>query len=92
MGSSADGEGAGASTGHGVAYRPANAGATSPGPYDHRHELKQVCERSAWADAVHHCRLLKGSGMMAPNMATMLAYFTTDRASAAPALRSMLGG
>lgn len=32
----------------------------------------------------------KGSGMIAPNMATMLAYLTTDAAVPAPVLRKML--
>jgi glutamate N-acetyltransferase/amino-acid N-acetyltransferase len=33
----------------------------------------------------------KGSGMIAPNMATMLAFLTTDAAISAPALRAALG-
>jgi glutamate N-acetyltransferase/amino-acid N-acetyltransferase len=35
--------------------------------------------------------MAKGAGMIAPNMATMLAFFTTDAAVAAPLLRRALG-
>jgi len=39
---------------------------------------------------VHICGIAKGSGMIAPNMATMLAYIATDAAIGAGALQQIL--
>ena len=40
--------------------------------------------------SVQICGIAKGSGMIAPNMATMLGYVATDAAISAPALQALL--
>jgi glutamate N-acetyltransferase/amino-acid N-acetyltransferase len=55
-------------------------------------KTKQACQRFRVGKArftVAGC--CKGSGMIAPNMATMLAYLTTDAGVSASDLRSILG-
>ncbi len=52
---------------------------------------KQACRRLKIAGkTVHLAGVCKGSGMIAPNMATMLAFLTTDAAVSAPQLRKAL--
>src|SRR5262249_38174210 len=54
--------------------------------------LRKVATRTARIDGVTVTinGFAKGSGMIAPDMATMLAYVFTDAAIAAPALQAML--
>jgi glutamate N-acetyltransferase / amino-acid N-acetyltransferase len=52
----------------------------------------KVATRAAHIDGLPVCLngIAKGSGMIAPNMATMLVYLATDAAITPPALRAML--
>lgn len=56
-------------------------------------KMKQACQRFRVGKSrftIAGC--CKGSGMIAPNMATMLAYLTTDAGVSAAQLRPLLGG
>ena len=55
-------------------------------------KIKQVCERFRIGKTRYTIAgCCKGSGMIAPNMATMLAYLTTDAGLTAAELRPLLG-
>ena len=61
--------------------------------HDHRHEPKQVDVDFTPRRDLQRGGMAKGAGMIAPNMATLLAFFTTDAAVAATAARhGALGG
>jgi len=78
---------------------PAMAGALAPGGWDAAARAmmttdtfpKGACARpSIDGRAVNIAGIAKGSGMIAPNMATMLAFVVTDAAIAPRALHSLL--
>ncbi|GMU24909.1 MAG: arginine biosynthesis bifunctional protein ArgJ [Phycisphaerae bacterium] len=55
-------------------------------------KVKEACERvRIGRQTVTVAGCCKGSGMIAPNMATMFAFITTDAALPAPLLRTLLG-
>ena len=49
-----------------------------------------TCDTDAWAGPVRIGGVCKGSGMIAPNMATMLAFLTTDAQIDSPLLQKAL--